>query len=94
MNDKRREADRNFFKAFWEWATPWGQILIFVITCAFVIGDKSSKYDAYAATLAEHATTLAVYDRRLTNLENSSIQTNQMVKDMVYYFKVPHKEAP
>lgn len=80
----KRRSDSNFIRQLWEWATPWGQIIGFVVMCAFVIGGKSEKFDAQAATLALH-------DQRITSLEATSNVVNGKLDVIINGLGIKHR---
>lgn len=80
----RGSPSHNFIKQFWEWASPWIQILGFIILVAFTVGGKSEKFDAQAATLLSH-------DQRLAVLEARSNEVNGKLDMMINWFGI-HKK--
>ena len=79
---KRRYYDGSVVKSIYKALTPWLQIAGFLLMCSFIIGGKSSKFDAYGATLEQH-------DNRLKALESRSDTINQKLDDMIVFFGIP-----
>jgi len=78
MNEQRRSEDNWPCKKIYDRATPYLQVIGFIVLCGFTVGIYFTKYQAYADTLANH-------EDRLTKVENEFIQINQKLDDIKIY---------
>lgn len=87
-----RKTDNSPIRKFYDWATPWLQLIGFVVMCSFVVGTNYNKFEVQERDMEAIKQDVATHSMRLTTLEIGNARLETKIDDIMYHFGITPRE--